>query len=138
MLFIKSNNSTLFDNYISYLLDSINSPVFVDDSARTSDGQLIEIPSSDEEEDEYLPRQRLIHHDISSDSSDDEQQPPALETVIVIDNIENTVRCYITKNPLTLDSIQESVSNQDLRRQFVKMGEDDALEFLSIKFNSTT
>ena len=57
---------------------------------------------------------------------------------VKIDNIENTVRCYITKNPLTLDSIQESVSNQDLRRQFVKMGEDDALEFLSIKFNSTT
>ena len=52
---------------------------------------------------------------------------------VKMDNIENTVRCYVTDNPLTLDAIQESVRNQELRRQWVKMGEDDALDFLSNK-----
>ena len=55
-----------------------------------------------------------------------------------LEHIENTVRCYIKENPLTLDFIQESVKNQDLRRQWIKMGEEDAIEFLSIKNNSTT
>jgi predicted acylesterase/phospholipase RssA len=50
---------------------------------------------------------------------------------VKMDNIENTVRCYVTDNPLTLDSIQQSVRNQDLRRQWLKLGENDALEFLS-------
>ena len=49
---------------------------------------------------------------------------------VKMDNIENTVRCYVNKNPLTLDSIQESVSSQELRRNLIKMGEEDALEFL--------
>lgn len=55
---------------------------------------------------------------------------------VKMDNIENTVRCYIKDNPLTLDSIQESVINHDLRRKWIKMGEDDALEFLSIRINN--
>ena len=46
------------------------------------------------------------------------------------ENIDNTVRCYITNNPLTLDAIQESIKNKDLRREWIKMGEEDALEFL--------
>jgi hypothetical protein len=50
---------------------------------------------------------------------------------VKMDNIENTVRCYITDNPLTLDAIQESVRNQELRREWMKQGEDDAIEFLS-------
>jgi len=49
---------------------------------------------------------------------------------IKIESIENTVRCNITDNPLTLESIQESIRNQELRRKWIKMGEDDALEFL--------
>jgi hypothetical protein len=49
---------------------------------------------------------------------------------VKMDNIENTVRCYVNKNPLTLDSIQESVRSQELRRNLIKMGEEDALEFL--------
>jgi hypothetical protein len=53
-----------------------------------------------------------------------------------MENIENTVRCYVTNNPLTLDSIKEAIQNQELRRQWVKMGEDDALTFLdSLKTN---
>ena len=47
-----------------------------------------------------------------------------------MDNITNTVRCYVTDNPLTLDAIQESVRNQELRREWMKQGEDDALTFL--------
>jgi hypothetical protein len=47
-----------------------------------------------------------------------------------MDNIENTVRCYVNKNPLTLDSLQESIRSQELRKNLIKMGEEDALEFL--------
>jgi NTE family protein len=61
-----------------------------------------------------------------------------IRDTIKMENIENTVRCYVTNNPLTLDSIKEAIQNQELRRQWVKMGEDDALEFLSTKNNSTT
>jgi len=61
-----------------------------------------------------------------------------IRDTIKMENIENTVRCYVTNNPLTLDSIKEAIQNQELRRQWVKMGEEDALEFLSTKNNSTT
>ena len=77
---VEESNTTLFDNYIAYLSASINSQVQVDDSARTPDGQLIEVPSSDqdendddEDEDEYVappPLEPLIHHQI------DVQVPP--------------------------------------------------------------
>jgi predicted acylesterase/phospholipase RssA len=49
---------------------------------------------------------------------------------VKLENIPNTVRCYVKDNPLTLDAIQESVKNQELRRQWLKMGEDDASKFL--------
>jgi predicted acylesterase/phospholipase RssA len=49
---------------------------------------------------------------------------------VKMDNIENTVRCYVNKNPLTLDSLQESIRSQELRKNLIKMGEEDALEFL--------
>ena len=52
---------------------------------------------------------------------------------VKMDNIENTVRCYVTNNPLTLDSLQEAIRNQELRKQFIQMGEDDAISFLSNK-----
>lgn len=50
---------------------------------------------------------------------------------VQIDNIDNTLRCYITDNPLTLDTIQEAIKNKDLRREWIKMGEDDAVQFLT-------
>jgi len=50
---------------------------------------------------------------------------------VQIENIENTVRCYITDNPLTLDFIQESINNQELRRQWIKQGEEDAIKFIT-------
>jgi predicted acylesterase/phospholipase RssA len=56
-----------------------------------------------------------------------------IKNSVKMDNIENTVRCYITDNPLRLDVIQESVRNQDLRRLWIKNGENDALQFLANK-----
>jgi hypothetical protein len=41
------------------------------------------------------------------------------------------VRCYVTDNPLTLDFIQESISKQELRREWMKQGEEDAIQFLN-------
>ena len=59
-----------------------------------------------------------------------------IRDTVKIENIENTVRCYVTDNPLTLDFIQESISKQELRREWMKQGEEDALDFLSTKNNS--
>ena len=53
-----------------------------------------------------------------------------IRNTVKIENIENTVRCYVTDNPLTLGFIQESISNQDLRRQWIQSGCDDAIKFL--------
>ena len=52
---------------------------------------------------------------------------------VQIENIHNTVRCYVTDNPLTLDTIQESIKNKDLRREWIKKGEDDATQLLKDK-----
>ena len=54
---------------------------------------------------------------------------------VQIDNIDNTVRCYITDNPLTLDTIQEAIKNKDLRREWIKRGEEDAFDFLNKRLN---
>ena len=49
---------------------------------------------------------------------------------IKIENIENTVKCYTTENPLTLEAIQEAVKNKELRKQMIEMGYQDAITFL--------
>jgi predicted acylesterase/phospholipase RssA len=49
---------------------------------------------------------------------------------IHIENIKNIVYCYINENPLTLDNMQKSIKNPELRRQWMKMGEEDALQFI--------
>ena len=54
-----------------------------------------------------------------------------IRDTVKIENIKNTVRCYIADNPLTLDFIQESISNQDLRRQWINQGEEDAIKFIT-------
>jgi NTE family protein len=61
-----------------------------------------------------------------------------IRDTVKIEHIENTLRCYVTSNPLTLDFIQETISNQELRRQWMKQGEEEALDFLSTKNSSTT
>ena len=52
------------------------------------------------------------------------------ESVEIV-NIENTVRCCVTNNPLTLESIKDYISNQELRRTWVQLGEEDAIQFLT-------
>lgn len=53
-----------------------------------------------------------------------------IRDTVKIENIENTVRCYVTDNPLTMESIQESLSNRELRKEWFKKGEEDAEQFL--------
>ena len=54
-----------------------------------------------------------------------------IRNTVKIENIRNTVRCYVINNPMTLELIQESIKNQELRRQMMKEGEEDAIQFLS-------
>jgi len=56
-----------------------------------------------------------------------------IKNTIKLESIDNTVNCYINDNPLTLHFIQESIRNQELRRDWIKMGEDDANKFLENK-----
>lgn len=56
-----------------------------------------------------------------------------IKNTIKLESIDNTVNCYINDNPLTLHFIQESIRNQELRRDWIKMGEDDANTFLENK-----
>jgi predicted acylesterase/phospholipase RssA len=56
---------------------------------------------------------------------------------VKITNIENTVKCNVINSPLTLDALQDAVSNQDLRRQWIKLGEEDASNFILHKNKQT-
>ena len=49
-----------------------------------------------------------------------------IRNTVVLENIDNTVKCYVSENPLTLDFIQQSIRSPELRREWIKMGEDDA------------
>jgi predicted acylesterase/phospholipase RssA len=49
---------------------------------------------------------------------------------IQLENIKNTLRCVIKDNPLTLESIRESIKNKELRRKWIQLGEQDAEHFL--------
>jgi hypothetical protein len=56
-----------------------------------------------------------------------------IRDTVPLQNIDNTVKCNISKNPLTLDFIQESIKSSELRREWIKMGEEDANKFLHLK-----
>lgn len=56
-----------------------------------------------------------------------------IRDTVKLESIDNTVKCYVTDNPLTLDFIQASVSNQQLRREWIQMGEEDAIQFITEK-----
>lgn len=54
-----------------------------------------------------------------------------IRDTVKIENIDNTVICYILENPLTLDFIQEVIRNKELRREWIEMGEEDAIPFIN-------
>ena len=60
-----------------------------------------------------------------------------IRDTVKIENIDNTVICYILENPLTIDFIREVIKNKELRREWIEMGEKDAIPFIS-KFVNTS
>ena len=136
---VQENNSTLFDEHISYLLSSSGPVEYGDNSARTIDGRLIEIISSDEENDDddevievprqvpvrlihdddeviEVPRQvpvRLIHHNISIDSSDEEDQPPPLEYLNIPLENDDWIQVGNVLVPLDTSSTNDNEDDED-------------------------
>jgi predicted acylesterase/phospholipase RssA len=53
-----------------------------------------------------------------------------IRDTVKIENIDNTVRCCVNDNPLTLEFIQKSISSQELRKQWIIMGQEDASKFI--------
>ena len=60
-----------------------------------------------------------------------------IRDTVKLDHINNTIKCYVSENPLSLDFIQEIISNRELRRQWVKQGEEDANKFMTQIINKT-
>ena len=59
-----------------------------------------------------------------------------IRSTIKLEIINNTIECNVTKNSCNfLDFIQQAVTNPELRRQWIQMGEEDATNFLSNKSN---
>jgi predicted acylesterase/phospholipase RssA len=59
-----------------------------------------------------------------------------IRSTVKLENIDNTIECNVTENCSNfLDLIQQTVINQELRQQWIKMGEEDATKFLSNKSN---
>ena len=55
-----------------------------------------------------------------------------IRSTIKLENINNTIECIVLDNPLNLlDFIQQTVTNPELRRQWIQIGEEDATKFLS-------
>ena len=55
-----------------------------------------------------------------------------IRDTIKLENIDNTIECIVLENSLNLlDSIQQTITNSELRRQYIQMGEEDATKFLS-------
>lgn len=53
-----------------------------------------------------------------------------IRNTVKLETIDNTVTCLITENPLTLEFIKETIHNQNLRREWIQKGEEDAINFL--------
>jgi predicted acylesterase/phospholipase RssA len=53
-----------------------------------------------------------------------------IRDTIKLETIDNTVKCYINNNPLTLSLFQEAITNRELRREWLELGHNDATTFL--------
>jgi len=49
---------------------------------------------------------------------------------VTMKNIKYTLKCSISDNPLTLSIIQDMIKSQELRKNWMKIGEEDAVNFL--------
>jgi len=49
---------------------------------------------------------------------------------VKLDSVENTIKCMVNENPLTLNIMQECLKSSEFRKTWLKMGEDDAEQFL--------
>ena len=49
---------------------------------------------------------------------------------VKIDHIDNTIKCLIEENPLTLNIMQECLKNLEFRKTWLKLGQEDADKFL--------
>ena len=47
------------------------------------------------------------------------------------ETLPNTVKCFITESPMSLDIIKETVNNQDKRSKLLEDGENDAIKFIN-------
>ena len=54
-----------------------------------------------------------------------------IRNTVSVESIENTIKCFVSENPLTLDFIQESIRSPELRQKWITMGEEDALPLLT-------
>jgi predicted acylesterase/phospholipase RssA len=61
-----------------------------------------------------------------------------IRDTVKIENIDNTVICYILENPLTIDFIREVIKNKELRREWIEMGEKDAIPFIREFVNTSS
>jgi predicted acylesterase/phospholipase RssA len=53
-----------------------------------------------------------------------------IRSSVKTETITNTLRCFVDTNPLTLESITESISNKELRSKWIQQGKEDAILFL--------
>ena len=56
-----------------------------------------------------------------------------IRDTVKLEHIDNTIKCYVSENPLTLDFIKDAIGNQELRRHWIQMGEEDAILFITEK-----
>jgi len=55
-----------------------------------------------------------------------------IRSTVKLENIDNTIECNMTENYSNfLDFFQQTITNQELRQQWIQMGEEDATKFLS-------
>lgn len=55
-----------------------------------------------------------------------------IRSTVKLENIDNTIECNMTENCSNfLDFFQQTITNQELRQQWIQMGEEDATKFLS-------
>lgn len=59
-----------------------------------------------------------------------------IRSTVKLEHIDNTIECNMSENYSNfLDFFQQTITNQELRQQWIQMGEEDATKFLSKNSN---